>query len=149
VARSGFLTYLELLHHASKREHSHFEGEVDPFQLTVLRTEPLGFFRRAWRHNLRYIQGCVVDEDELLQQLISPMSGTSLGQLALLTVSYQGQQIFPAALSSKYWPPKCTPRCICTIAIRAPSFSSLYRLYTRRLTAEEHSLHLSHSPSTP
>jgi two-component system phosphate regulon sensor histidine kinase PhoR len=71
-----------------------FEGEVDPFQLTVLSTGPLGFFRKAWRNNLRYIQGFVVGKDELLQHLISPMSGTSLEQLASLTVSYQGQEIF-------------------------------------------------------
>jgi two-component system, OmpR family, phosphate regulon sensor histidine kinase PhoR len=72
-----------------------FEGEVDPFQFTVLSTGPLGFFRKAWRNNLRYIQGFVVDTDELLQQLLeSPMKGTSLGQLASLTVSYQGQEIF-------------------------------------------------------
>jgi signal transduction histidine kinase len=71
-----------------------FEGEVDPFQFTVLSTGPLGFFRKAWRNNLRYIQGFVVDQDELWQQLLSPMSGTSLGQLVSLTVSYQGQEIF-------------------------------------------------------
>ena len=72
-----------------------FEGEVDPFQFTVLSTGPLGFFRKAWRNNLRYIQGFVVDQGELLQQLIeSPMSGTSLGQLASLTVSYQDLEIF-------------------------------------------------------
>jgi len=71
-----------------------FEGEVDPFQFTVLSTGPLGFFRKAWHNNLRYIQGFVVDQGELLQQLIAPMSGTSLGQLASLTVSYQGQEIF-------------------------------------------------------
>jgi signal transduction histidine kinase len=71
-----------------------FEGEVDPFQFTVLSSGPLGFFRKAWRNNLRYIQGFVVDKDELLPQLISPMQGTSLGQLAALTVSYQGQELF-------------------------------------------------------
>ena len=71
-----------------------FESEVDPFQFTVLSTGPLGFFRKAWRNNLRYIQGFVVDKDELLQQLMAPMSGTSLGRLALLSVSYQGQEIF-------------------------------------------------------
>jgi hypothetical protein len=49
-----------------------FEGEVDPFQFTVLSTGPLGFFRKAWRNDLRYIQGFVVDKDELLQRLISP-----------------------------------------------------------------------------
>ena len=72
-----------------------FEGEVDPFQFTVLSTGPLGFFRKAWRNNLRYIQGFVVDKGELLQQLIeSPMHGTALGQLASLSVSYQGLEIF-------------------------------------------------------
>ena len=71
-----------------------FEGEVDPFQFTVLSTGPLGFFRKVWRNNLRYIQGFVVDKDELLQHLISPMSGIPLGQLASLTVSYQGQEIY-------------------------------------------------------
>src|SRR5262249_26630822 len=84
---------------AEKKQHAtvkilSFEGEVDPFQFTVLSTGPLGFFRKAWRHNLRYVQGFVVDKDELLQQLISPMSGTSLGQLVSLTVSYQGEEIF-------------------------------------------------------
>src|SRR5215475_6877738 len=71
-----------------------FESEVDPFQFTVLSSGPLGFFRKAWRNNLRYIQGFVVDKDELLQQLIAPMSNTSLGQLVMLSVSYQGQEIF-------------------------------------------------------
>ena len=84
---------------AEKKQHAavnilSFEGEVDPFQFTVLSTGPLGFFRKAWRNNLRYIQGFVVDKNELLQQLISPMNGTPLGQLASLTVSYQGQELF-------------------------------------------------------
>jgi signal transduction histidine kinase len=70
-----------------------FEGEADTFQFTVFSTGPLGFFCKAWRNNLRYIQGFIVDKDVLLQQLISPMSSTSLGQLASLTVSYQGQEI--------------------------------------------------------
>jgi len=32
-----------------------FEGEVDPFQFTVLSTGPVVFFRKAWRNNLRYL----------------------------------------------------------------------------------------------
>ena len=82
-----------------------FAGEVDPLQFTVLSTGPLGFFRKAWRNNLRYIQGFVVDQGELLQQLIeSPMSDTALGQLVSLTVSYQDLEIFsrpPVPLSSR------------------------------------------------
>jgi signal transduction histidine kinase len=72
-----------------------FEGEVDPFQFTVLSAGPLAFFRKAWRNNLRYIQGFIVDRGEWLQQLIeSPMHDTALGQLASLSVSYQGLEIF-------------------------------------------------------
>lgn len=82
-----------------------FESEVDPFQFTVLSTGPLVFFRKAWRNNLRYIQGFVVDRAESLQQLIEPpVSGTTLGQWASLTVHYQGQQLFsrpPVQTSSR------------------------------------------------
>ena len=93
-----------------------FEGEVDPFQFTVLSTGPLGFFRKAWRNNLRYIQGFVVDKGELLQQLIeSPMSGTSLGQLASLSVSYQGLEIFSLrALRQGRTSPHRSPCVRCT-----------------------------------
>ena len=105
-----------------------FEGEVDPFQFTVLSTGPLGFFRKAWRNNLRYIQGFVVDKGELLQQLIeSPMSGTSLGQLASLTVSYQDLEIFsrpPMPLSSRGMgarePPPSPLRLLYSAPLEAP-----------------------------
>jgi len=89
-----------------------FEGEVDPFQFTVLSTGPLVFFRKAWRNNLRYIQGFVVDKGEFLQQLIEPpVSGTTLGQLASLTVHYQGQQLFsrPPVQTSSRWPQTSVP----------------------------------------
>jgi signal transduction histidine kinase len=97
-----------------------FEGEVDPFQFTVLSTGPLGFFRTAWRNNLRYIQGFVVDKDELLQQLLSPMSDTSLGQLASLTVSYQGQEIFSRAPTGMHRPSSLGLRSLYSAILEAP-----------------------------
>ena len=99
-----------------------FEGEVDPFQFTVLSTGPLGFFRKAWRNNLRYIQGFVVDKGELLQQLIeSPMSGTAVGQLASLSVSYQGLEIFSR-------PPAGGPRPHRSPCVRCTVLPSMHRL---------------------
>ena len=94
-----------------------FEGEVDPFQFTVLSTGPLAFFRKAWRNNLRYIQGFVVDRGELLQQLTeSPMHGTALGQLVSLSVSYQGLEIF----SRPAVPPVPTLRPLYSATLDAP-----------------------------
>jgi signal transduction histidine kinase len=97
-----------------------FEGEVDPFQFTVLSTGPLGFFRKAWRNNLRYIQGFVVDKDELVQHLISPMSGTSLGQLVSLTVSYQGQQIFSHSPAGTHGASSLALRPLYSATLEAP-----------------------------
>ena len=72
-----------------------FEGEVDPFQFTVLDPAHLVFFRKAWRHNLRYIQGFVVEEAEFMQHVIDvPLSATSLGQMTSLTAYYQGHLLF-------------------------------------------------------
>jgi signal transduction histidine kinase len=71
-----------------------FESEVDPFQFTVLRSGPLVFFRKAWRHNLRYIQGFVADPGVFLQQLVeTSVSDTTIAQLAALTVHYKGLQL--------------------------------------------------------
>jgi signal transduction histidine kinase len=98
-----------------------FEGEVDPFQFTVLSTGPVVFFRKAWRNNLRYVQGFVVDRGEFLQQLIEPpVSGRALGQLASLTVHYQGQQLFsrPPGQPSSRWTPTSAPA--------APTMRPLY-----------------------
>src|SRR4029453_19180991 len=68
-----------------------FEGEVDPFQFTVLGPAHLVFFRKAWHNNLRYIQGFVVEKAEFMQHVIDvPLSATSLGQMAGLTAHYQG-----------------------------------------------------------
>jgi signal transduction histidine kinase len=72
-----------------------FESEVDPFQFTVLPGGTLVFFRRAWRNNLRYIQGFVVHQDDFFEQLIeASASGSTMVQQATLTLQYQGQRLF-------------------------------------------------------
>jgi signal transduction histidine kinase len=71
-----------------------FESEVDPFQFTVLHRGPLIFFRKAWRNNLRYIQGFVVDPSVFLQQLITTsVDDITIAPLAALTVHYKGLQL--------------------------------------------------------
>lgn len=79
-----------------------FEGELDPFQFMSLSTSHLVLFRKAWRDNLRYIQGFVVEKDDFLQHVIAtPLSGTTLAQLAVVTVSSQAQVLFR-------WPPEAS-----------------------------------------
>jgi signal transduction histidine kinase len=61
----------------------------------VLQSGSLVLFRKAWRNNLRYIQGFVVDQGEFLQQLVgTSVSGTAIGQQAVLAVQYRGTQLF-------------------------------------------------------
>ena len=97
-----------------------FESEVDPFQFTVLPGGQLVFFRKAWRNNLRYIQGFVVDKNEFLQPLIeASASGTTIAQQAALTVQYKGNPLF----SSLPMSPERT----------APATSTVLPIYRARL----------------
>lgn len=67
-----------------------FESEVDPLQGAVLPSGHLVFFRKAWRDNLRYIQGFIVETSAFLQPLLIASRGSGrLGQVATLTVSAQ------------------------------------------------------------
>ena len=100
-----------------------FESEVDPFQFTVLRSGPLVFFRKAWRNNLRYIQGFVVDPGMFLQQLIETSVGDStIAQLAMLTVQYKGLQLLavPARPPSRTAPAANTVRPLYRATLDTP-----------------------------
>lgn len=67
-----------------------FEGEVDPLHCAVLRSGPLVFYRKAWRNNVRYVQGFVVEAGPLFEQLIATtFHGMLIGQRGTLTVQYQ------------------------------------------------------------
>lgn len=75
-----------------------FESEVDPLRCAVLPSGHLVFFRKAWRNNLRYIQGFIVETTAFLQPILTAShQGTSLGQLTALTV--QAQETVLVALS--------------------------------------------------
>lgn len=88
-----------------------FESEVDPFQFAVLHSGALVFFRKAWQNNLRYIQGFIVDKNAFLQQLIEvSASGTAIAPQAVLTLQYQGDQLFSSvAMSPERAAPATSP----------------------------------------
>lgn len=89
-----------------------FEGEVDPFQCTILPGDRLLFFRKAWRNNLRYIQGFIVDHNTFFQPLVAASVGdNTIGPWATLTVQYQDRPfltLFPphseAPTPATVWP---------------------------------------------
>ncbi|MGE3540857.1 MAG: sensor histidine kinase [Candidatus Tectimicrobiota bacterium] len=75
-----------------------FEGEVDPLQCTVLGAQHLVFFRKAWRNNLRYIQGFVVDRQVFLGSLMEgPLSTTVVGQHTALRAQVQETLLYSRA----------------------------------------------------
>ena len=101
-----------------------FESEVDPFQFTVLSSGPLVFFRKAWRNNLRYIQGFVVDHSVFLQQLIeTSVDDSTVAQLAALTVQYKGLQLLavPATPPSRTTPVANTVRPLYRASLDTPT----------------------------
>ncbi|MFT5162393.1 MAG: two-component system phosphate regulon sensor histidine kinase PhoR, partial [Alteromonadaceae bacterium] len=54
-------------------DYTSFVVEIDPFQW---KRSPEGyyfFYRKVWRKSKRYIQGFVVEEDQFLQQIITPL----------------------------------------------------------------------------
>ena len=71
-----------------------FEGEVDPFQFTVLSTGPLGFSAKPGAIICGISRALWLTRTSYYSSSDGPYEGTSLGQLASLTVSYQGQEIF-------------------------------------------------------
>lgn len=72
-----------------------FESEVDPLQLAILASGELVFFRKAWRNNVRYVQGFAVDRNDFFQQLAeSSISGAMLSQQAMLSLQYRGTSLY-------------------------------------------------------
>lgn len=76
-----------------------FESALDPLQCNVLPSGHLVFFRKAWRNNLRYVQGFVVEQRDFLQPFIDASTGDkSIRQLAALAVQYQGNALLSVPL---------------------------------------------------
>ncbi len=90
-----------------------FESEVDPLQFTVLGTDHLVFFRKAWRNNLRYIQGFVVEKGPFLHAVIeAPLGTTALGQSAALTVHTQGRTLYTRLPGQQGYESGAQPRAV-------------------------------------
>ncbi len=66
-----------------------FESEVDPFEFSLLDSGHFIVFRKVWRNDERYIQGFLINQDELVRQSIGePFLGTSLANMSSLIVAF-------------------------------------------------------------
>ena len=103
-----------------------FESELDPLQCNVLPSGHLVFFRKAWRNNLRYVQGFVVEQRGFLQPFIAASAGDkSLRQLlslAALAVHYQGSALLsvPPQHPARTTPPADTLRPMYRAPLETP-----------------------------
>jgi len=69
-----------------------FEAEIEPFQVMFLPKEKLAFFRRVWRDNQRFIQGFVVNRNQLFQFLAGASFYTNaLSAESVLTLRHSGR----------------------------------------------------------
>lgn len=68
-----------------------FEGEIDPFEFSLLDSGHLVLYRKVWRDSQRHIQGILINRDILLQQLIeNEFRNTNLSTMSNLIIAYQG-----------------------------------------------------------
>ena len=68
-----------------------FENEIDPFELSLLESGHLVFFRKVWRDGKRYIQGILVEQEPFMQAAFQQLFGDSLiAGMSNLAVVYQG-----------------------------------------------------------
>jgi signal transduction histidine kinase len=67
-----------------------FASELDPFELSLLETGQWVLFRQAWREGQRFIQGLLLEQGTLLEQLMgAAFNGASLSATSELSVRYQ------------------------------------------------------------
>lgn len=77
-----------------------FESEIDPLEMSLLKSGQLVFYRKVWRDNQRYIQGFLVEPEKFISAIIkSAFYDTALSSASDLTIAYQGNII--SAYSSK------------------------------------------------
>ena len=73
---------------------STFESEIDPFEFSLLGSGHFVVFRKVWRDGERYIQGFLIDQQQLLRSGIGePFMGTALADMSSLIVAYQDDVI--------------------------------------------------------
>jgi signal transduction histidine kinase len=69
-----------------------FESEVDAFQMSLLGSGQLVFFRRVWRGGEHYVQGLLLERDPFLADLLAtPFAETALSRMSNMLVAYRGE----------------------------------------------------------
>ena len=84
-----------------------FESEVDPMEFALLDSGHFVLFRRVWQNGERYIQGLLIDQSAIINQLITPaFRESSLSSMSELIVAYQGAILknLAAQYSREYQP---------------------------------------------
>ncbi len=68
-----------------------FKGEMDPFQLTLLDSGEVIFYRRVWRDEQRFIQGFILDRKSFLNTLFEQSYlNSALSKSTDLILAYKG-----------------------------------------------------------
>ena len=74
---------------------STFEGEIDPFEFSLLDSGHFVLFRKVWRDGERYIQGLLVNQETFTQDIIrARFMDTVLSNMSNLIVAYQDDVIY-------------------------------------------------------
>ena len=69
-----------------------FEGEIYPIEFEILPNGDFSFYRKVWRDQQRYVQGFVVNGDEVMREVFEGIyQGSVLRDEATLILSYRGE----------------------------------------------------------
>lgn len=82
-----------------------FESEIDPFEISLLGSGHFVLFRKVWRDGQRYIQGALIEQQPMLDELVkAAFRETALSRMSDLIVAYRGNlfQVF-GGQGSRYY----------------------------------------------
>jgi signal transduction histidine kinase len=76
---------------AQQNKVTTFERDTDPFTLSRLNSGHFVLYRKAWYEDQRWIQGMLIDADQLLRSVVKPsFSKSSMAPISDLTIAYSG-----------------------------------------------------------
>lgn len=84
-----------------------FESEIDPFEISLLDSGQFVLFRKVWRDGQRFVQGALIEQQPLLDELISgAFREAALSRMSDLIVAYRGGvfKLFGGQVSRDYLP---------------------------------------------
>lgn len=68
-----------------------FESEIDPFEVSLLDSGHFVIYRKVWREGSRYIQGFLLDREQMIRELIeNEFRATVLSNMSNLAVAFRG-----------------------------------------------------------